>query len=219
MLFLFSALLLPCKALPLLFQSNASPASSAHQFRTDVALTSAAISSNEDRIYWSCIVRISNCSFTGLNASAPAYGSAVYGIHSQLSVNASTFVNCSASVGGAICAVSSVLSVVDSIFRACVSFGTGGAVVAMSDESGVWVFMAGTVFTQCEAREKCGAVSLSDVQDFVIELCTFEQCCAGMGSGGIGFVNCNGLIFRTLFVNNSCGVGWGGGAMSFSVGN
>lgn len=171
------------------------------------------------------ITTISNCSFTGSNAT---FGGAIgcYDDRSTVNISGCDFMeNTSANVGGAISnAFGSTTNISDCDFRNNQTGGSGGAVFSQNDSS--YVNVVNSLF-QTNFAERGGAIAMSGdneplsttpLAQLTLENCQLQFNSAEVQGGGINLSNTNLTIINSLldfnFTVSTEGIG---GAISLNT--
>ncbi|MDD1682277.1 MAG: hypothetical protein LUO98_00455, partial [Methanoregula sp.] len=135
-----------------------------------------------------------------LNCSATNGGGAIIsGDGSILTVTSSTFSNCSATQnGGAILLYpDSSSTITGSTFSNCSATGNGGAILFVGPLSST---ITGSTFSNCSATGRGGAINAQGGTLLTVTSSTFSRCSAAGGSGGGGAIYGSS---STLTVNSS----------------
>jgi hypothetical protein len=192
------------------FQPARRPRVVSNSFDPDVMFEDEEVtpSSNYTDTFQSCTLTISGSNFSGMQATARPYGGALRVSFSRLAIRRSSFEDCSAGFGGAVHAISSVLTCHKVQFVRCRAQYLAGAIACSRSElfrmADIYaVILQATVFSGCRSLSIAGALSISYAHDVIIESCAFAGCDAGGLAGAASFLCSNVLAFRTLFFNNT----------------
>jgi hypothetical protein len=181
-----------------------------------------------DRAFYMSYVRITGSTFNPMAALIPSpeggFGGAILVLMSYLvlangldpyqgsDVPVNVFSHCHAHVGGAVAARKSHITRTDCLFDENAAFRQAGSVVVSFPASGetegdideIAVFI-GCTFVRSICPGFVGALLIEGVRDAAIDDCIFRECRAGSEGGALGAVDANLLMFKSHFVNNSCG--------------
>ena len=177
--------------------------------------------------YDMAVVNISFCLFQ--NIKTRGYGGVMKAAGSTISIEQSTFVNCTAASGGGalwatayLCTgsdsiLNTEVNITSSIFNLCSSFGSGGSILLTSDSSSlnnVFLGIQSSTFLQSISKlyggavEGAGATAMFSASDTDFVLCRAQE------SGGAISMQSQSQaeLLKCIFRNNTA-AGLGGGAI------
>ena len=144
---------------------------------------------------YNSIANIHNCVF--YNSSAERFGGAIYSIHSDLTVQDSSFELSSAKYGGAIYANSSSLLLKDSQFLSSQAYSFGGIISSFSSQ----VDVNNVIFENYSSLTDAGGAIYSIRGTLNVDDSTFKDGFSNFG-GAICNLKSNSTISNSEFINN-----------------